>query len=44
MKQDDITKKVEWVNFLNALVPKREQARRKGTGLLEKFGLKKSSC
>lgn len=35
---------VEWVNFLNALVPKRDAARKKGIGLLEKFGLKKAAA
>ena len=44
MKQDNTTKQVAWVHFLNALVPKREAARRKGVGLLEKFGLKKAAA
>ena len=40
----DIAERVEWVNFLNALVSKREAARRNGVGLLEKFGLKKAAA
>ena len=35
---------ISWEDFLDALVPVREAARRQGEGLLEKFGLKKAAA
>ena len=38
------TGSIAWEDFLDALVPVRESARRSGAGLLEKFGVKKAAA